>query len=527
MSDNKCENSGFLAKIRQIFFPIYGKEIIRFIPMALMMFFILFNYTILRNVKDTLVINGRGADGEIISFIKLWGTMPAAILFVVIFSKMSNSLSREKIFYSCIIFFLVFFGSFAFFIYPNIDYLHPSLESVRNLQEYYPSIKMFIAMWGNWTYCLFYILAELWGSAILSLLFWQLANEITSSNEAKRFYPLFGVVGNIGLIFAGRTTKYFSKLSSSISEIIDPWQVSLYYLMGSILLSGLVIIALYYYVNLKAEASSKNAETSSKPKKKKPKLGLVESFKYIFASKHLMYIAVMVLAYGMTINFIDVLWKGQVKLLSNGQNNAAAAYFGTFSEITGYLSIALMFAGSTFLRKYGWYKSACVVPIVVAVSAIIFFGAIIYGNMLPAGEPMLFVYGLPLTAVYVAAQVGTFTGAFTKASKYSLFDATKEMAYIPLDEELRSKGKAAVDVTGGRLGKSGGSATIFALRTLFPTASLATLTPYLAAISVFIIAGWFYATGKLNKSLKLLQKDEVEEIKSNVTKPTLQEQIVK
>ncbi len=495
--------SGFFSKIRALFFPIYGPEILRFIPMALMMFFILFNYTILRNVKDTLILNGKGADGEIISFIKLWGTMPAAILFVMLFSKLSNIMSREKIFYYCLTFFIVFFGVFGFLIYPNIDTLHPSSATIYNLQQYYPNFKMFIAMWGNWTYCLFYILAELWGSTILSFFFWQLANEITSSSEAKRFYPLYGVVGNLGLILAGRATKFFSKISSSLPIGEDPWQTSLYFLMGFIVLSGLIVISLYYTINKKAAPTLlKELESPTVAKSKKPKQGLIESFKYISKSKHLICIALMVLAYGITINFIDVLWKGQVKLLTNGAKNQAAEYFGTFSEITGYLSVILMFAGGAFLRKFGWYKSACVVPIVLAVSALSFFGAIIYGNFLPTGTPMLILSGIPLTSVFIAAQIGTFTGAFTKASKYSLFDSTKEMAYIPLDAELRSKGKAAVDITGGRLGKSGGSAIIFALTTIMPMASLPSLAPYLAGLTILVLVGWFFAVIHLNRSMK-------------------------
>ncbi|MEC7838647.1 MAG: Npt1/Npt2 family nucleotide transporter [Chlamydiota bacterium] len=524
-SENKPAKEGFLAKLRGIFFPIYGSEIKRFVPMALMMFFILYNYSILRNVKDALVINGRGAEGEIISFIKLWGTMPAAILFVVLFSKMANIMSRERIFYLCIGFFLAFFGSFAYFIYPNIDYLHPSAQTVHRLQEQFPNFKMFIAMWGNWTYCLFYVLAEMWGSTILSLFFWQLANEVTKSSEAKRFYPLFGVVGNVGLILAGRTTKFFSQMTTSLPTGTDPWQVSLYYLMGLILVSGVAVIGFYYYIN-SVTASAESAEgDEKKTKKKKPKLGITESFKYIFTSKHLMAIATMVLAYGITMNFIDVLWKGQVKLMSNGQNNAAAALFGTFSEITGYLSIILMFAGGAFLRRFGWLKSACVAPTVLGISSILFFAAVIYGNFIPAGEPMLVLFGYPLTTVFIAVQIGTWSGAFTKASKYSLFDSTKEMSYIPLDAELRSKGKAAVDVTGGRLGKSGGSLTIFTLSTLMPTLALTELAPFLAAISVVVIAGWFIAVGKLNKSLNELEGGEAASSKED--QPALKEQTAK
>lgn len=513
--------SYFGSLIKNMFlkvFPIYKGEWKRFIPMALMMFFILFNYTILRNVKDTLVTNGKGADADIIAFIKLWGTMPAAILFVVLYSKMSNLMSKTKLFYVIIGGFLAFFGSFAFFIYPNLDYLHPSIERIHNLQEYYPNVKVFIAMWGNWTYCLFYILAELWGSVILSLFFWQLANETTSSTEARRFYPLFGFVGNASLILAALMSKSLVGYAQTQVATIDPWQLTLNYLMPILMASGCIIIGLFYWVNKKADATLDQGVLEAKPKKKKPKLGVLESFKYIFTSYHILCIAILVLSYGITMNYIDVLWKGQVKILTNGDKNASLNYFASFSFITGIIAMISMLLGGAFLRVFGWLKSACVLPVVVALTAILFFGAIIYGNSLPANEPVMIFFGMPISAVLLAATIGTFSGAFTKASKYSLFDATKEMAYIPLDDELKTKGKAAVDVTGGRLGKSGGAATIFLLRTLMPAATLAEIAPFLAGFTAIILVGWFFAVGKLNVSLKQLQGErDAEEVSDKVT----------
>ena len=59
--------------------------------------------------------------------------------------------------------------------------------------------------------------------------------------------------------------------------------------------------------------------------------------------------------------------------------------------------------------------------------------------------------------VVLAVWFGMVQDALSKSVKYCLFDATKNMAYVPLDEETRTKGQAAVEVIGGRAGKAGAS----------------------------------------------------------------------
>ena len=46
---------------------------------------------------------------------------------------------------------------------------------------------------------------------------------------------------------------------------------------------------------------------------------------------------------------------------------------------------------------------------------------------------------------------------FAKGAKFSMFKPAEEMVYIGLDEESRTKGKAAIDVVGAQSGKSAGS----------------------------------------------------------------------
>lgn len=37
----------------------------------------------------------------------------------------------------------------------------------------------------NWMFTTFYVAAELWGDVVLSLLFWGLANEMTTMKEVR------------------------------------------------------------------------------------------------------------------------------------------------------------------------------------------------------------------------------------------------------------------------------------------------------------------------------------------------------
>lgn len=46
------------------------------------------------------------------------------------------------------------------------------------LEKYGMRLMGPIAILRNWTFCLFYVMAELWGSVVVSLLFWGFANQV-------------------------------------------------------------------------------------------------------------------------------------------------------------------------------------------------------------------------------------------------------------------------------------------------------------------------------------------------------------
>ncbi|EKE21600.1 MAG: hypothetical protein ACD_7C00172G0001, partial [uncultured bacterium] len=61
------------GKCRSLLWPIYSFELKKIIPMLLMMFCISFNYTILRDLKDALVVTAGSSGAEIIPFLKFYG----------------------------------------------------------------------------------------------------------------------------------------------------------------------------------------------------------------------------------------------------------------------------------------------------------------------------------------------------------------------------------------------------------------------------------------------------------------------
>ena len=268
------------SKIRQALFPIYTNEFKKFLPIAFIMLCILFNYTVLRNTKDALIGTAEGAGIEAIPYLKSIFVMSFAIAFVVLYTKLSNVFSAEKLFYLLTTTFLIFFGAFALVIYPNIASLHPDLDAVKALQAEFPRIKFLFSVWGVWTYSLFYVMSELWGSVMISLLFWQFANEVVRSNEAKRFYPIFVLIGNIALILSGEAVERLSAIRDSLPAGVDAWGVSLNYLMTLVVVMGVASMLVYRWLNKTVLTDPKyyDAAEPKKEKKKKAKMGVPSKF---------------------------------------------------------------------------------------------------------------------------------------------------------------------------------------------------------------------------------------------------------
>ena len=155
---------------------------------------------------------------------------------------------------------------------------------------------IFAKLFANWTSALFYIIAEVYSSVSVGILFWQYANDVVSLTQAKRFYPLFSQMSGLAPIFAGQYVVRYASQSKDFGE-------SLHRVTMMITFSGIMICTFYklsndYIDKTKVVDEGNGGGGKATIKKKKAKMSMVESAKFLASSEYLRLIAALVLGYG-------------------------------------------------------------------------------------------------------------------------------------------------------------------------------------------------------------------------------------
>ncbi len=487
-TDSSGRESEFTG-IRSILWPIHRHELKKFLSMGMLMFFIIFVYTMVRDLKDVFVISRAVCGGqEQVNVLKLWVVLPFAAIFVAAYSALINKFGFQKTFFSVVGFYIAFYLIFLLVLLPNEERIHADAETVMALQASWPPFfKHIIPCITNWAYSLFYLMAELWGTMAISSLFWGFANQITKKNEVKRFFGMFSCIGNIGSIVSGQYLKF-----ASVTMETD-YKRGVQMLIWACIFSCVMTYIMFKYITNFAKKDPEVAESMSNfVVKKKKKMGIFDGFKAICRSKYLGLIALLVIGYGLSINLIEVIWKAKMHEYFPGQA-AYSRMMGNLSTFTGIITIFLVFISSIILRTCSWKVCSLVTPMVMVVFGGGFFLLCIF--QMAGGTHIL---GIPVAMLGI--WIGLITDAFIKGIKYVLFDPTKSMAYLPLTADEKTKGQSAVEVVGGRLGKSGGAAyTFFLTSVIAPGSKTISHIGSIITLFVLVVAGWVYSVFGLSK----------------------------
>lgn len=445
------------------------------------MFSIVYNYSLLDGIRDTLIVTSMGA--EALNVLDFYGVLPAVFVLMLIYIKMTNYWTRRTIFYGFSLFFLVFYLLFAFFLYPHQAQIHVDPTRIAQYIVQFPYLKWQIMALGQWSFSCFYVMTELWCAMMLNLLFWEFANHITQGQEALRYYPLFGFLSNLAVVLSGYTLSFITQAEiHSIAQNNHMIQIIMLCVVFFCLVGGGVYAWIGQYILTNPILYTPKEETDMT----KEKTSVWKSLQVLMVSKHLRWIAYLVFFYGISISFIEAPWKAALHEVYPTEL-AYTQFLGTFLKWKGWAVMLMMLLGSFIIHRMGWFIGAMTTPVVILVTGILFYTFIILHPLMGGLVPL-------------AVTVGSIQIILSKATKYAMFDATKEMLYIPLNQTLRTQGKSAIDMVGGRLSRSLGAFLQSLIFMLFPFLTYKEVTPYLMGIFLLTMITWIIIVKKIYRA---------------------------
>ena len=162
----------------------------------------------------------------------------------------------------------------------------------------------------------------------------------------------------------------------------------------------------------------------------------------------------------------------------------------------GIVSTCVSLFISTTVRVFGWARAAYFTPVLLSGLSVLFFYFFFFGavhaDFLQAINPAF-------TPLYVIVMIGALQNVVCRSFKFSFFDATKEMAFIPLSKEQKINAKAVIDGFGSRFGKAGGGVMTQILDPIFHTVTA--MATVFMCILIPVVSSWFYSIFYIGKEL--------------------------
>lgn len=401
------------------------------------------NFSILRSARNALVVADVGGSAAFIPYFELFGTFPASVLLTWGLSRLMRIFSFRFIFTATTLFFISFFIIFAFWIYPYRGEIQFVLENKLGFLFAFPKFKVVFTHWPD---MVFYIMSELWKVALLSVLFWGFINQNLSLDEAKRFYPPLMLGSSLGTILAGPIVVFCTSHFSWSLFALSPhrWQNSLYLLTFFLIVCGFFTLLVFSALskNLKPKIAS-----SSEPVKEpfsRRLLSLSSSLRHLVKSPYLSSLLIIVVAEYVSYALGELIFLETLKEMYPSPSDYCQ-YQGNLTFWTGIMTaFSALVVTPYLLQTYRWSHTALITPILMILTTLAFFGVVCFGKigLFPGASPVL-----------AAVVLGSLHFCIGRSIKYTLFDATKELAFIPLDQETQVKGKLIIDGIGSRLGR--------------------------------------------------------------------------
>ena len=408
----------------------------------------------------------------------------------------------------------------AFLLYPGRAVIHArSLNAIRSINENLDTwAPRMLPMAGLVLFpinSIHFLMAELWGTISVSFLLWGYVNVITPREAAKRYYAVLGLGAQLGPILGGLTVDALKAMDNFPKMLM--WLNIISFVFMAIFAAGYFFMQRYVMKLPRFVIKQQDGAVN----KKKAKMGIIESIKYCVTNPYVLALAGLVFAYGWCMVVGELSYKDVMKLATDGDSVRFSTMNGRESSGAAVVAMFLMtFVSHNVIRLFGWKITALLAPAICTLTSTIFYLSAIISKTYyeDPQEEGKFLVAQP--AATISMWLGLLFCVATKATKYASFDPAKEMAYLPLTSEQKTKSKAAVDIVGARLGKGGAALfNIFVLNWIMAkevTFERTTQLMSLTAVGV-MMAIWIYSTLFLARAIKETQNEN--QLKETAIRP--------
>lgn len=441
-------------------------------------------FAMLRSLRNTLAVVDLGSGAGVIPYFELLGALPCSILMTWLLSLMIDRSSIQRIFYGAIAVFLLFFLSFALFLYPQLS----ALKQGGSLDQW---ILQAVSMG-------FYVVCELWKPALVSILFFGFMMKRVTPDEAKKTYPMLMLGTSFGSSLSGPIVTACTSgfLTEWVPFLGKGWAASLNLMILIIACLGMLAALCFFFL----DRQMTKVFSHEKPVKG---LRFMEKLTFCLQKRELKLMGWIVIADYIAYSLGEILFLEVLKQRYPDPGEYCH-YLGVLSTWSGVLTIvSALFIAPAILLKKGWTKAALSTPVIL---------------LLTEGAFFFFLRGRSFTETWIGwtpeewisclVFLGSLQYCLCRAAKYTLFDSSKELAYVLLPDKEKMEGKLVIDGVCARIGRGGASLLSIALIALSGSVLGSALPTGILAIGV--TCSWISSVFKLGGRLEGSEKRRAE-----------------
>ncbi|HEV2601312.1 MAG TPA: Npt1/Npt2 family nucleotide transporter [Candidatus Babeliales bacterium] len=411
-----------LAPMINYFFPDVKKEETRmFGLLAITGFFVIGTYWLLRLLKNTIFytvafpveLGWPAQQGTAFQPLAKVISPFVVLAVVLIYSKLIDMFKKHQLFY------------IICFFYGTLFAIIGSIIAIKDVYGAQVLGREVLAITGWFSY----FAVESFGS-LLPALFWSFTNSISTTDAAKRGFPLIVTFMQIGAI-GGSALLLVTEHVGSLSPFV----------CAASLLTFAVAGMMHYFMSTIPASQMVGNPTAAATEKKKEGFfeGFYSGILLLVTRPYLLSVFVVSTFYEIASQIIDFQMHAQANRIYTATE--FSWFEGVFGVLSNGLSFMIALLGTSYIvKRFGIRVSLMIYPVLFAITI--------------AALLLFFLYGAPTTAQLLWATLASFM--IIKSVGYAVNNPLKEMMYIPTSKDAKFKSKGWTDMFGGRIAKGTG-----------------------------------------------------------------------